>query len=162
MKRCDCHTGTILCAECGGVVAVARRRPKKKIAPGKSKADRKAERNERAAKIREEVFDLWGGSCALCVNGTTLSTTMAATDLHHLISGSGNRRAQESVRTTLPVCGEHHRLLHRGDLDTLREALEIAEDPECDISDAAANALQRRIDKVLEARAQHPEHERTA
>lgn len=106
MKRCDCHTGTILCAECGGVVAVARRRPKKKLAPGKSKAERKAERNERAAKIREEVFDRWGGSCALCVNGTTLSTTMAATELHHLENAPAAYRRMREIERVLEAVKE--------------------------------------------------------
>lgn len=126
------------------------RKPTKVRAPGKSKAQRKAERKERIAQIRADVFSLWEGHCALCDQGP-MGAAFNATDLHHLISGS-SRRAQESVGTCLPVCRIHHDLLHRNDIETVQLAWDIA-DRDSRVSVDAWRALDRRLTKISQSAA---------
>jgi hypothetical protein len=121
---------------------------------GAAKVRKMAGKDERRAKVavlRVEAFEEWNGDCAVCwyafisLIGPSPSP---ATDLHHVLSGP-ERRLRESAETVLPVCGDHHRWLHRGDLPTLELAREA-----CDGADMmeAVRALDRRIAKVHEAR----------
>jgi hypothetical protein len=118
---------------------------------GAAKARKQAGKEERRAKvaaIREAVFAVWDGNCALCLCGRQVTVGGHATDLHHLISGSGNRRRYEAVGTVLPVCEEHHRRLHRNDEETLESVVEVLGDPDCEMEPAAIRAVERRLAKV--------------
>ncbi len=127
----------------------SRRRPRPALAHAKpdrkaAKTQRREERNERVAKIREEAFAEWLGNCALCWG----HGGGAAEDLHHVLSGP-ERRLRESVETVLPVCRHHHKELHHGDLETLEHARRVCHANEMPL---AERSLDRRIAKLLEAR----------
>lgn len=117
------------------------RRPRKALAPGKSRADRRKERRERMSMIRTVVMDREDGRCELCGG--------KAEHAHHVIGG-GMRRVRESVSTVLALCPSCHRLMHAGDRETLMRAQGYCAD--AGMHDAAS-ALAKRIDKVNEARA---------
>jgi len=117
-----------------------KRREPKVTAAGVSVEQRRDERRKRMADIREALRVKAGGECERCFS--------LGTEAHHVIGG-GLRRHRESLNTMLLLCEDDHRLLHRGDPDTLEWAHAY-----CNGSGMheAAAALAKRIDKVHEAR----------
>lgn len=109
---------------------------------GKSSA---AARAQRVAEIRDVVFGRCGARCECCAS-------RAPSELHHLLSGP-SRRAKESPETCVAVCAYCHVDLHRGRVEALLRlrkwamGLNLTE---------ALNALERRLDKIEEARAATP------
>jgi hypothetical protein len=121
--------------------------PEKRLEiPGKTKRERKAERFDRLAAIRLDVFaraeQERGGCCEWYCGGT-------AEDLHHVEQG-GARRSAENVDTCAAVCRACHRAYHRSDLDTLRSAATWAVEHE--FRDAA-RTIARRLAKIEDVRA---------
>ena len=116
---------------------------RKRLAPGKSREERRAEQKEKSAGIREIVMTRAAGRCEWCgAEGMRL-------ELHHALSGSGTRRAMESVQTCAAICADCHRLVHRN----ARAALTLARTwAERGPYSGALAAIQRRIDKADEAR----------
>ena len=120
-------------------------------APGKTKEERREERNTRAAEIRAEVMKRADGRCEWCQrDGFVLEWA-------HVIDGNGSRRAHESVETTAAVCADcHHRGWHgsgpRRDA-ALRSAKEWA--IRLGFREAMA-AIDKKIAKSNEARAACP------
>ncbi|MEY2669000.1 MAG: hypothetical protein RJA59_1638 [Pseudomonadota bacterium] len=125
------------------VLASARRVAVKRAPSVAAKATKRANRRETITAIRAQVMADCGGVCEVP------GCKSQATDLHHTISGP-ERRIKESALTCLGVCDAHHRLAHRGDLDTLDAMQRYCSS--CGAHDAAA-AIAKRIDKIMEARA---------
>jgi len=71
------------------------------VAPGKSQADRRDERNDRIAADRRAAMErnrrMFGGRCEWCFTGE-------AVHAHHVLGGA-DRRIHESPYTLAPVCG---------------------------------------------------------
>lgn len=82
------------------------------------KAARAAEHRTSTADLRAQVWERCQGRCE--VSGVELG---AAWELHHL-DGGGSRRSRQGLGNCLAASWEVHRLIHRGDLATLRNALE--------------------------------------
>jgi hypothetical protein len=95
--------------------------------------------------VRLDADDVWHyeGDARCEISGVELG---AAWEMHH-VEGGGSRRSQQRPGNVLAVSWEVHRLIHRGDLDTLRK---VAAAPTLDAE--ARRAAQRRVDKLLEAR----------
>lgn len=123
------------------------RKPTKVSAPGRSREDRRADHREETGSLRGQVWERCGGRCE--VSGVELG---AAWEMHH-VQGQGERRSAQRLGNVLAVSWDVHRLIHRGDLDTLRAVAA------CPVLDAEARqAAQRRVDKVIESRVrQFPE-----
>lgn len=113
----------------------------RKLAPGKTRDQRRAERRASAEQIRAAVFRRANNRCEVCSGRN-------ATEWHHLVSG-GVRRLQESEKTTMALCYVCHRALYRGDVPALNAAWEWAR---LRGLDPAAKALAHRIAKAAEAR----------
>ena len=113
-------------------------------APGATRDERRAERNERAAEIRAEVMKRADGRCEWChKDGFVL-------DWAHVIDGNGSRRAHEAVDTTAGVCADcHHRGWHKNRMETLLAAKEWA--IRSGFREALA-AIEKKIAKVEEGR----------
>jgi hypothetical protein len=108
-----------------------------------SKGTRRVAHRTSTADLRSQVAERSGGKCE--VSGIELG---AAWELHHL-SGGGHRRSRQALGNCLAVSWEVHRLIHRGDLATLRSVLEACIRlgmPE------GVKAASRRIEKIHEAR----------
>jgi Fic family protein len=98
----------------------------------------KAERSDRLALLRMRALDRRSdGACEFC-------ETALATELHHLLSG-GLRRHREELSTVAMICGECHRDYHRGDVQTLSQALEWAHRLGYWTT---ATAITKRLDKI--------------
>ena len=67
------------------------------------------------AELRYDTFVRSGGRCEAC--GAALP---GGFELHHLVSGSGRRRQQESLASCIALCLACHRSAHAGDPNTLR------------------------------------------
>jgi hypothetical protein len=120
-----------------------RRSAPKHLAPGVSKDARRIERGIRLKVAREMVMIRADGRCELCGrSGYVL-------EAHHMISGP-LRRVKESAETMIAVCADCHRAQTRGDEDALKNAKEVA--IRLGMREALA-ALDRRLDKIAEARA---------
>ena len=120
--------------------------PPKRVAGPTRKEIREANRikkRERTANVRVEVFKRDGGRCVICGD--------EATEMHHLVSGSGLRRIAEGVSTCVALCETHHREAHRNVLDTLLALLLWAQGNAGSYS-IAATALEKRLAKIEEAR----------
>jgi 5-methylcytosine-specific restriction endonuclease McrA len=98
-----------------------RKAPSKRL-PGESKAAkrerRRAEHREETARIRKAVFERAGGRCEgdWFVGGLVSKFDRCfrvPTELHHLVSGSGRRRQQQTVENTRALCLDCHRAAHR-------------------------------------------------
>ena len=112
-------------------------------APGRSPEEKRSAHRASTGTIREQVFARSGGKCE--VSGIDLGE---AWELHHL-RGAGARRSHQALATGLAVSWEVHRLIHRGDLGTLRAVKEAC--IRLGMRDGLA-AIGRRIEKVEEAR----------
>jgi hypothetical protein len=110
---------------------------------GATKAERKAERNARAAEIRATVMERAGDACEWCHrSGFVLEWAH--------IFGGGERRHREAVENTAGICADcHHRGWERGNLDVLRAAKEWAIRHGFRV---ALAAIEKRTAKVEEAR----------
>ena len=104
-------------------------------------AQRREERNERAAQIRAVVMERAGVNCEWC------GAANLRLELHHVISGP-SRRSAESVETCAAICPDCHRLLHRNSGAALVLARIWAERGSYSV---ALIAIQRRIEKLTEA-----------
>lgn len=114
-------------------------------------ADR-VKRRERTANVRVEVFKRDGGTCVLCSD--------EATEMHHLVYGSGWRRIAESGQTCASLCSAHHKMAHAGARAIVASLLVWAARNRYTL---AADALERRLDKIdrlAAQRAQGDEGER--
>lgn len=102
-----------------------RRRTGKVVAvPGKSRAQRKVERNDRARRIRAAVFARAGGRCEFCAarhEAHPDHRIQRPEELHHIIGG-GLRRKMESTETTAAICIDCHRGWGRSDPEVLAAA----------------------------------------
>lgn len=116
-------------------------KPSKVEAPGKSKQERRGERNARVAQVREAVMERCRGRCEVCATGR-------ATEAHHVFGG-GLRRAMEHPETVLGLCDACHRAMHRGNRDTLESAALYCA---AQGFSAAVAGLNHRISKITEAR----------
>lgn len=119
------------------------RRPAKVAARAEKRASRE-ERNARTVNVRVEVFKRDEGRCVVC--------GAEATDMHHLVYGSGFRRVAESGQTCAAVCRWHHVEAHRGGWATLEALLFWARGRRYSL---AADALVRRMDKIHALRVPH-------
>lgn len=99
---------------------LGQRKPPRKALPfmprKAAKRAKVATRRERVGEIREAVAKRTSGQCELC--GLLM---LDGAELHHLESGSGTRRALESVSTCMLVHHECHRAYHRRPLAFIRE-----------------------------------------
>ena len=97
-------------------------RPK---APGKTRDERRKERNKRAAEIRASVMkraEAQGG-CEWCPEERkSLAVTL---EWHHLLGG-GQRRYVESVENTAGICWDCHRGWERSSTEVLAAARQWA------------------------------------
>lgn len=121
---------------------LAPRRPKlkpKSRRPAKlAKAAKDQRRNIRMAGIRACVMERADDRCEVCKGEP-------ATEVHHLISGSGLRRTFEDSSTCIALCDGCHRLVHRNSPATLRLVYAWAEKHS---NRFALGALERRMDKL--------------
>ena len=113
----------------------------KPSAPGKSRAERRAEHKASTGDLRAFVAERSGGLCEAC-----RGEVGTAWELHH-VEGGGSRRPKQRAGNVLCLCWPCHRHAHRGDLATLKM---IANAGPLDAE--ARKAAGRRFDKVLEAR----------
>jgi hypothetical protein len=133
------------------IVKADDKRSRVKRSPGTRSVDRreqrKDERRKRMADLREAVMVRAEGRCEVCGD--------EAAHAHHVLSGP-DRRRHEAVDTMLALCPECHRRIHAGDVATLDHA-----NTYCSAHGMvrAAFALGKRLAKIAESRAQHPEAE---
>ena len=130
--------------------------PRKHLAPGKSRDERRQERNERAAQIRRRVFARAGakeadgsdGRCEWDARG------FMVLQWHHLVGG-GSRTSPETEREdlTTAICHDCHRGWERSDPVVLRNAYAWA--LRLGFRDAA-HEIEKKIAKVDEARRASP------
>lgn len=96
---------------------------------------------QRRAELRDQVFTRAAGRCECCAS-------KSPSELHHLVSGP-SRRARESLQTCAAVCAWCHVDLHKGRKEALLRlrswALGLG-------FHEATNALDRRLDKIEEAK----------
>ena len=147
------------------VLAAAKRRKeihrsRRARSPGPTKEARRVLHREETSDLRADVWVRAGGTkdwdgdehegewvlsgVAHCeVSGVELG---AAWDMHHVESG-GARRSQQRIGNVLAVSFDVHRLIHRGDLDTLRAVAK------CPVLDAEGRrAAERRVEKAESVR----------
>lgn len=124
---------------------IVKRSPRKVLVlPGKTPDEKRADHRASTGSLRAQVEARSGGRCE--VSGVEVGP---AWDLHHLDAG-GHRRSRQSLDNCLAVSFDVHRLLHRGDLATLRDVkaacirLGMRE---------GLRATEHRLAKVEEARA---------
>jgi hypothetical protein len=80
--------------------------PKKALVlPGKTKAERDAERDARWVAVKAAVAARSGGRCECRLSGERCSE--AGVTFDHFWSGTGRRRALESVESVWQLCGVH-------------------------------------------------------
>ena len=109
-------------------------------APGKTKEERREERNSAFDEIRKKVYDRAEGRCEVC--GVDAGDVLC--QAHHLISG-GLRRHRESVETVMLLCADCHRAYHRSVPAVLAQVREWCLSH--NYNEAGA-AVTRRIDKL--------------
>ena len=127
------------------------------LAPRKGGAAKKARRmvklesrRERMAAIRKDVMERATGVCELCSLVEYTPFVARAQEVHHVLSGVGNRRIHEDVSTCVAVCECHHHQLHRNDPDALSLLLRWAEKHG---TTRAMAAIEHRQAKAAESRA---------
>ena len=103
-----------------------------------AKADKRKARKSRTANVRFEVMRRDEDTCVVC--------RALATDMHHLVSGSGARRTLETAKTCASVCRSCHDLAHRNDLTVLGALHSWAKKRGYSF---AAGAIERRISKKV-------------
>lgn len=87
--------------------------------PGKTRATRKEERNERAAEIRAAVMERANGKCEFC------GRDGFALEWAHIFGG-GDRRHREDVTNTAANCWDCHRGWEKAKPETFRDAKDWA------------------------------------
>ena len=107
--------------------------------PGKSKEERRQERDKRWQAIRVAVYERAQGTCEVCHE-------QSVDDAHHVISGP-ERRVYESKFTVLATCRRCHDRMHDGDLDTLQAVALIPW-----LASQAYRHLMRRMAKIAAVR----------
>ena len=113
-------------------------------APRREKSEaKKATRRERMEEIRRVVIARQASVCAVC------GFRDGGGDVHHVLSGVGQRRQHESAETCVYLCRLCHRFVTDNDLDAL---LTLA--VYCTRNDMpeATRALSKRIAKIEESR----------
>jgi carotenoid cleavage dioxygenase-like enzyme len=124
--------------------SVTKRGPRKVLVlPGRTADERRAEHRSSTGSLRAQVAARSGGRCE--VSGVEVGP---AWDLHHLDAG-GHRRSRQSLDNCLAVSFDVHRLLHRGDLATLRSVKEAC--LRLGLRDGL-RAIEHRLAKITEAR----------
>lgn len=134
-------------AECQRALdALKPRKAPAKVLRGPSRAQsreaRRVEKERHTESVRFEVFKRDGGRCVVCGD--------PATDMHHLVYGSGLRRVAETGKTCAAVCRAHHDMAHAGS-DSILLALRAWAAPRG--YSLAADALARRLAKISARRA---------
>ena len=132
-------------------------------APGKDRDERREEHNASTLDLRSKAWIRCGGTIRVATDESGTDVTLyegagrcevsgvelgAAWELHHL-DGGGNRRSRQSLDNCLAVSWEAHRLIHRGDLATLRSVKEAC--IRIGMRDGL-RAIEHRLAKVMEAR----------
>jgi 5-methylcytosine-specific restriction endonuclease McrA len=95
----------------------AKREKSRRLAPRRkpgreAKGAKASTRRDRMAEIAEAVRDRADGRCEICHKEAILH-------VHHIVSGSGKRRAHESKFSCIGLCAKCHLAAHRSDMDTL-------------------------------------------
>jgi hypothetical protein len=121
---------------------------RKGLAPGKSKTDRRKDRNTRMAEIRKAVMDRAAREAMYSTPTCETCGFERATEVHHIISG-GARQSAEDATTLIALCAACHREAQRGEPLVLSCILTWAKDHGYT---EAHKAVSRRLAKVEEAR----------
>ena len=118
-----------------------RRGPQKKLPPPPVREDRGARWAAIKDAVARRVDRERQGRCEWACE-------QRAEDPHHILGGSGRRKAMEAPETVAGVCRSCHRAFERGDLETLLRALKWARGHGFQV---AAKGILRRMEKADEA-----------
>lgn len=125
---------------------VSKMKPKSKRGARVEKAAKRETKRERTSGYYDKVRARSGGTCEL-------GDWLPAVEQHHIIYGSGLRKALESEKTLIDLCREHHDEAHASDLETLAAIKRWARRSGFRLAEAAC---EHRINKKLRVRATTP------